>query len=56
MSQLSRTVLKTRARVVKVNHDPSHRLTGKSEQTVSLESTRKDGMTSSCCSWRNALL
>ena len=53
--KLSRTALKTKARVLKVNHDPSHRFTVKSEQNFSLESTQKDGMTSSCCSCRNAL-
>ena len=30
--KLSRTALKTKARVLKVNHDPSHRFTVKSEQ------------------------
>ena len=38
--KLSRTALKTKTRVVNVNHDPSHRFTGKSEKNFSLESTR----------------
>ena len=36
------------------SRSPSLRFTGKFEQNFSLESMRKDGMTSSCCSWRNA--
>ena len=46
---------------MKVKHDPIHfLLTGKSEQNIttikpfSLESTREDGVTSLCSSWRYA--
>ena len=60
--KLYHTVLRTKARVVKFEQD-SHRLTGKSEQHIAAnlsrlnprEKGRRLGVTSSCCSWRNAL-
>ena len=50
--KLSRTALKTKARVVKVNHALLHIVLQVNQNKISVESTRKDCMTSSCCSWR----
>ena len=54
--KLSRTALKIKSKSCESQlRSPSHRFTGKSEQTLSLKSTPKDGMTSPCRPWRNAL-
>ena len=50
--KLSRTALKTKARVVKVNHTLLHIVLQVNQNKIWVESTRKDCMTSSCCSWR----